>query len=91
MDSKGDGEEVTPLVVVVDGSCSEARQPKNHARDAHILSLAFMFIFSAYGAAQNLQSTVNTVILFPELSLSGSLLTRFLDLILSYGLLMAIL
>lgn len=35
--------------------------PKNHARDVHILSCAFLFIFLAYGAAQNLESTVNTV------------------------------
>ncbi|RWR76801.1 UNC93-like protein 3 [Cinnamomum micranthum f. kanehirae] len=33
--------------------------PKNHARDIHILSFAFLFIFLAYGAAQNLESTVN--------------------------------
>lgn len=35
--------------------------PKNHARDVHVLSFAFLFIFLAYGAAQNLESTVNTV------------------------------
>ncbi|KAA8516456.1 hypothetical protein F0562_016749 [Nyssa sinensis] len=33
---------------------------KNHARDVHILSSAFLLIFLAYGAAQNLESTVNT-------------------------------
>ncbi|KAI0503496.1 hypothetical protein KFK09_014430 [Dendrobium nobile] len=60
MDPEDSGEEVAPLVVVVDGSSSEIRRPVNHARDAHILSFAFLFIFSAYGAAQNLQSTVNT-------------------------------
>ncbi|KAL0915744.1 hypothetical protein M5K25_013198 [Dendrobium thyrsiflorum] len=60
MDLEDSGEEVAPLVVVVDGSSSEIRRPANHARDAHILSFAFLFIFSAYGAAQNLQSTVNT-------------------------------
>ncbi|XP_020680415.1 UNC93-like protein 3 [Dendrobium catenatum] len=60
MDPEDNGEEVAPLVVVVDDSSSEIRRPKNHARDAHILSFAFLFIFSAYGAAQNLQSTVNT-------------------------------
>ncbi|XP_020586980.1 UNC93-like protein 3 isoform X2 [Phalaenopsis equestris] len=59
MDSDG-REEAAPLVVVADCSSSDARQPKNHAIDTHILSFAFLFIFSAYGAAQNLQSTVNT-------------------------------
>ncbi|XP_072975594.1 UNC93-like protein 3 [Typha angustifolia] len=56
-------EEVTPLVVEVDdevGSSSRVRRPRNHARDVHILSSAFLFMFSAYGAAQNLESTVNT-------------------------------
>ncbi|KAF5196980.1 unc-93-like protein [Thalictrum thalictroides] len=32
----------------------------NHTRDVHILSCAFLLVFLAYGAAQNLQSTVNT-------------------------------
>ncbi|RZC76058.1 hypothetical protein C5167_000807 [Papaver somniferum] len=33
---------------------------QNHTKDVHILSSAFLLIFLAYGAAQNLQSTVNT-------------------------------
>lgn len=33
--------------------------PKTHTRDVHILSLAFLLVFSAYGAVQNLESTVN--------------------------------
>ncbi|XP_021750734.1 UNC93-like protein 3 [Chenopodium quinoa] len=33
--------------------------PKTHSRDVHILSLAFLLVFSAYGAVQNLESTVN--------------------------------
>lgn len=36
------------------------RAPVNHARDVHVLSFAFLLIFLAYGAAQNLESTVNT-------------------------------
>nr|ABA99590.2 expressed protein [Oryza sativa Japonica Group] len=32
----------------------------SHAGDLHVLSAAFLFIFSAYCAAQNLQSSVNT-------------------------------
>lgn len=35
--------------------------PVNYARDVHVLSFAFLLIFLAYGAAQNLESTVNTV------------------------------
>ena len=31
------------------------------AADVHVLSAAFVCLFSAYSAAQNLQSTVNTV------------------------------
>ncbi|KAI6670197.1 hypothetical protein NL676_005082 [Syzygium grande] len=34
--------------------------PRGHAHDVHILSCGFLLIFSAYGAAQNLESTVNT-------------------------------
>ncbi|KAI6688156.1 hypothetical protein NL676_024984 [Syzygium grande] len=35
--------------------------PRGHARDVHILSYGFLLIFSAYGAVQNLKSTVNTM------------------------------
>lgn len=35
--------------------------PINHTRDVHLLSWAFLLIFMAFGAAQNLQSTINTV------------------------------
>ncbi|KAL0555558.1 hypothetical protein IC582_009506 [Cucumis melo] len=34
--------------------------PVNYTRDVHVLSFAFLLIFLAYGAAQNLESTVNT-------------------------------
>ncbi|XP_042511873.1 UNC93-like protein 3 [Macadamia integrifolia] len=33
---------------------------RNRARDVHILSCAFLLIFLAYGAAQNLESTLNS-------------------------------
>uniref|UniRef100_A0A0D9Y0I2 UNC93-like protein 3 n=1 Tax=Leersia perrieri TaxID=77586 RepID=A0A0D9Y0I2_9ORYZ len=33
---------------------------RSHAGDVHVLSSAFLFIFSAYCAAQNLESSVNT-------------------------------
>ncbi|KAK4281384.1 hypothetical protein QN277_012886 [Acacia crassicarpa] len=51
-------DEESPLVAAVDNS--PIQTPKNHTRDIHILSVAFLLIFLAYGAAQNLQSTVNT-------------------------------
>ena len=57
-------QEETALLVAVDeelGSPSEVKPLKNLVRDARILSFAFLLIFSAYQAAQNLQSTVNTV------------------------------
>lgn len=50
------GEEARLLV-----SNAPIRAPVNHARDVHVLSFAFLLIFLAYGAAQNLESTVNTV------------------------------
>ncbi|KAJ4970283.1 hypothetical protein NE237_003382 [Protea cynaroides] len=34
--------------------------PRNRDRDVHILSWAFLLIFLAYGAAQNLETTVNS-------------------------------
>ncbi|TKY45579.1 UNC93 protein 3 [Spatholobus suberectus] len=50
------GDEETPLV----GDNSALDAPKSHTRDIHILSLAFLLVFLAFGAAQNLQSTLNT-------------------------------
>lgn len=55
MDSR---EEESPLIV--DNSSVQTTK-QNHARDVHILSCAFLLIFLAYGAAQNLESTINTV------------------------------
>lgn len=37
------------------------RQPLNHKRDVYLLCWAFLLIFLAYGAVQNLESTMNTV------------------------------
>lgn len=51
-------DEEVPLVA--DAGNSPIQTPKNHTRDIHILSVAFLLIFLAYGAAQNLQSTLNT-------------------------------
>ncbi|MBA0750749.1 hypothetical protein Gogos_002138, partial [Gossypium gossypioides] len=50
----GTREEEAPLVIDI----SERETPKNQTRDIHILSCAFL-IFLAYGAAQNLETTVN--------------------------------
>jgi len=54
-------DEETPLVVATDESPIPFQPHKSHTRDVHILSIAFLLIFLAYGAAQNLQSTLNTV------------------------------
>ncbi|XP_048429471.1 UNC93-like protein 3 [Pyrus x bretschneideri] len=56
MDSAGFPDEETPLVV--DNSPIQSR--RRHTRDVHILSCAFLLIFLAYGAAQNLETSVNT-------------------------------
>lgn len=63
-DSRRDEE--APLVVAASAEASPAAaaaapSPRgSHVRDVHILSCGFLLIFSAYGAAQNLESTVNT-------------------------------
>lgn len=49
-------DEETPLVVDI----SEIGTPKNRTRDVHVLSCAFLLVFLAYGAAQNLETTVNS-------------------------------
>lgn len=62
-------DEDTPLVAADNESLLQFQPPKSHTRDVHVLSIAFLLIFLAYGAAQNLQSTLNTV---SSLSLSTS-------------------
>ncbi|KAL6623567.1 hypothetical protein ACP70R_033446 [Stipagrostis hirtigluma subsp. patula] len=52
----GDEEEAAPLV-----PGGARRAAAGAPRDVHLLSAAFLFVFLAYHAAQNLQSTVNTV------------------------------
>ncbi|CAI9779036.1 unnamed protein product [Fraxinus pennsylvanica] len=49
-------EEETALVV----ESSSPTHTLNHKRDVHILCWAFLLIFLAYGAVQNLESTINT-------------------------------
>lgn len=49
-------DEEAPLVVDVSGG----ETPKSRTRDVHILSCAFLLIFLAYGAAQNLETTINS-------------------------------
>ncbi|XP_048439641.1 UNC93-like protein 3 isoform X2 [Pyrus x bretschneideri] len=56
MDSAGFPDEETPLVA--DNSPIQSR--RSYTRDVHILSCAFLLIFLAYGAAQNLETSVNT-------------------------------
>jgi hypothetical protein len=55
-DAAGDDEEAAPLV-----SAGAASAGSGAPRDVHLLSGAFLFVFLAYHAAQNLQSSVNTV------------------------------
>lgn len=45
---------------LVENSQIQRGSPKHDERDVHILSFAFLLIFLAYGAAQNLESTINT-------------------------------
>ncbi|KAL5740627.1 hypothetical protein ACOSP7_029510 [Xanthoceras sorbifolium] len=72
MESVDSRDEETPLVV----DSLQIRTPKNNTRDIHILSAAFLLIFLSYGAAQNLQSTVNTKDNLGTISL-GILYTSF--------------
>ncbi|KAI8015686.1 UNC93-like protein 3 [Camellia lanceoleosa] len=51
-------EEEAPLVA--ENSETQTLTKKNHTRDVHILSSTFLLIFLAYGAVQNLESTINT-------------------------------
>lgn len=50
-------DEETPLVAE---ECPPQPQPLNHKRDVHLLCWAVLLIFLAYGAVQNLESTMNT-------------------------------
>ncbi|XP_010486517.1 PREDICTED: UNC93-like protein 3 isoform X1 [Camelina sativa] len=54
MDYRADEE--APLV---SGEDRKGRAGKSYTRDVHILSISFLLIFLAYGAAQNLETTVN--------------------------------
>ncbi|XBI79104.1 hypothetical protein VPH35_088656 [Triticum aestivum] len=52
MDARRDDEEAAAPLLAAPAS-------RSHAADVHVLSAAFVCLFSAYSAAQNLQSTVN--------------------------------
>jgi hypothetical protein len=56
-----DEEEAALLVSSAAGDGRRGAGAASETRDAHLLSSAFFFVFLAYHAAQNLQSTVNTV------------------------------
>ncbi|KAK9154259.1 hypothetical protein Sjap_001739 [Stephania japonica] len=58
MDSR---EEEAPLVSSPDLESQSQLVRRSHTSDVHILSCSFLLIFLAYGAAQNLESTVLTV------------------------------
>ncbi|KAG6769459.1 hypothetical protein POTOM_025095 [Populus tomentosa] len=57
MDNNRDEEE--PFVAAA-ASVDNSETLRNHTKDVHILSSAFLLIFLAYGAAQNLETTLNT-------------------------------
>ncbi|RLM97795.1 UNC93-like protein 3 [Panicum miliaceum] len=57
MDAQRDEEAAAAAGLLLAAPAGSTRNP---AADAHILSAAFLFVFAAYGAAQNLESTVNT-------------------------------
>jgi len=59
MDNNRDEEE--PFVAAAAASVDNSETLRNHTKDVHILSSAFLLIFLAYGAAQNLETTLNTV------------------------------
>lgn len=60
MDSRNDEE--APLVLV-SGEDRKVRAGKSYTRDVHMLSISFLLIFLAFGAAQNLETTINKVAL----------------------------
>lgn len=55
-----DGGATAPLLAGV-APLGYSGHRRSHAGDLHVLSAAFLFVFSAYCAAQNLESSVNTV------------------------------
>ncbi|KAF2557275.1 hypothetical protein F2Q68_00018051 [Brassica cretica] len=85
MDSRNDEE--APLVLV-SGEDRKVGPGKSYTRDVHILSISFLLIFLAFGAAQNLETTINkelgTISLgilyvsFMFCSMVASLVVRFL-------------
>ncbi|XP_066355197.1 UNC93-like protein 3 isoform X1 [Miscanthus floridulus] len=72
----GDVEEAAPLLVPGPGARRASASATAASRDVHLLSSAFLFVFLAYHAAQNLQSTVNTDENLGDISL-GVLYTSF--------------
>ncbi|CAD6269809.1 unnamed protein product [Miscanthus lutarioriparius] len=72
----GDVEEAAPLLVPDPGARRASASATAASRDVHLLSSAFLFVFLAYHAAQNLQSTVNTDENLGDISL-GVLYTSF--------------
>ncbi|KAF1880950.1 hypothetical protein Lal_00022980 [Lupinus albus] len=60
MDSTIERDEEKPLVSDEPSHILQDSKTNSHKKNVHILSSAFLLIFLAYGAAQNLQSTLNT-------------------------------
>ncbi|CAN6352057.1 unnamed protein product [Urochloa humidicola] len=74
--SAGDVEEAAAPLVPGSGARRASAAAAPAPRDVHVLSSAFLFVFLAYHAAQNLQSTVNTDENLGSISL-GVLYTSF--------------
>lgn len=49
--------------MLVSGEDRKVRAGKSYTRDVHMLSISFLLIFLAFGAAQNLETTINKVAL----------------------------
>ncbi|KAJ6913122.1 UNC93-like protein 3 [Populus alba x Populus x berolinensis] len=60
MDNNRDEEEPFVAAAAAAASVDNSETLRNHTKDVHILSSAFLLIFLAYGAAQNLETTLNT-------------------------------
>ncbi|GJM95412.1 hypothetical protein PR202_ga12146 [Eleusine coracana subsp. coracana] len=59
MDARRDEESAIASAPLLAAAAASRSGSRSHAADAHVLSAAFLFVFSAYSAAQNLESSVN--------------------------------
>lgn len=55
------GSSNSPVTLLVSAPVSSIGGWSPHLRDLHILSFSFLFVFLAYGALQNLESSIHGV------------------------------